>query len=65
MTRLALFSDIHGVAQALDAVRAAIAAAAPDIIAIAARTASSAWATPWMSEKSARRVISGARTRRG
>ena len=35
MTRLALFSDIHGVAQALDAVRAAIAAAAPDIIAIA------------------------------
>jgi putative phosphoesterase len=35
MTRLALFSDIHGVAQALDAVRAAIAAAAPDVIAIA------------------------------
>ena len=37
MTRLALFSDIHGVTQALDAVRAAMAAAAPDVIAIAAR----------------------------
>jgi len=33
--------------------------------AIAARTASSACATPWMSEKSASRVISAARTRRG
>ncbi len=35
MTRLALFSDVHGVVQALDAVRAAIAAAAPDVIAVA------------------------------
>jgi putative phosphoesterase len=35
MMRLALFSDIHGVAQALDAVRVAIAAAAPDVIAVA------------------------------
>ena len=35
MTRLALFSDIHGVVQALEAVRAAIAAAAPDVIAVA------------------------------
>jgi predicted phosphodiesterase len=35
MTRIALFSDVHGVVQALDAVRAAIAAAAPDVIAIA------------------------------
>jgi predicted phosphodiesterase len=35
MTRLALFSDVHGVSQALDAVRAAIAAAAPDVIAVA------------------------------
>jgi predicted phosphodiesterase len=35
MTRLALVSDVHGVAQALDAVRAAIAAAAPDVIAVA------------------------------
>jgi predicted phosphodiesterase len=35
MTRIALFSDVHGVVQALDAVRSAIAAAAPDVIAIA------------------------------
>ena len=35
MTRLAVFSDIHGVSQALDAVRDAIAAAAPDVIAVA------------------------------
>jgi predicted phosphodiesterase len=35
MARLALFSDVHGVSQALDAVRAAIAAAAPDVIAFA------------------------------
>ena len=35
MTRIAAFSDVHGVAQALDAVRAAIAAAAPDVIVIA------------------------------
>jgi predicted phosphodiesterase len=35
MTRIALFSDVHGVVQALDAVRAAIAAAAPDVIAFA------------------------------
>ena len=35
MTRIALFSDLHGVVQALDAVRAAIAAAAPDVIAVA------------------------------
>jgi len=35
MTRLALFSDIHGVSQALDAVRVAIAAAVPDVIAVA------------------------------
>ena len=35
MTRIALFSDVHGVVQALDAVRAAVAAAAPDVIAIA------------------------------
>ena len=35
MTRIALFSDVHGVVQALDAVRAAIAAAAPDVIAVA------------------------------
>ena len=35
MTRIALFSDVHGNVQALDAVRAAVAAAAPDVIAIA------------------------------
>ena len=35
MTRIALFSDVHGVRQALDAVRAAVAAAAPDLVAIA------------------------------
>jgi predicted phosphodiesterase len=35
MTRIALFSDVHGVAQALEAVRAAVAAAAPDVVAIA------------------------------
>ena len=35
MTRIALFSDVHGVVQALDAVRAAIAVAAPDVIAVA------------------------------
>ncbi len=35
MTRIALFSDVHGVVQALEAVRAAIAAAAPDVIAVA------------------------------
>ena len=35
MTRIALFSDVHGVVQALDAVRAAVAAAAPDIVAVA------------------------------
>jgi predicted phosphodiesterase len=35
MTRIALFSDVHGVAQALAAVREAVAAASPDVIAIA------------------------------
>ncbi len=35
MTRLALFSDVHGVAQALEAVREAVRAAAPDVVAIA------------------------------
>ncbi len=35
MTRIALFSDIHGVVQALDAVREAVRAAAPDVVAIA------------------------------
>ena len=35
MTRIALFSDVHGVAQALGAVSEAIAAAAPDVVAIA------------------------------
>jgi putative phosphoesterase len=35
MTRIALFSDVHGVAQALAAVGEAIAAAAPDVVAIA------------------------------
>ncbi|MFH1475310.1 MAG: metallophosphoesterase family protein [Chloroflexota bacterium] len=35
MTRVALFSDVHGVVQALEAVRAAIAAAAPDVIVVA------------------------------
>jgi putative phosphoesterase len=35
VTRIALFSDLHGVVQALEAVRAAVAAAAPDVIAIA------------------------------
>lgn len=35
MTRIALFSDVHGVLQGLEAVRAAVAAAAPDVVAIA------------------------------
>ena len=35
MTRIALFSDVHGVSQALAAVNEAIAAAAPDVVAIA------------------------------
>ena len=35
MTRIALFSDVHGVAQALEAVREAVRAAAPDVVAIA------------------------------
>jgi putative phosphoesterase len=35
MTRLALFSDVHGVVQALEAVREAVRAAAPDVVAIA------------------------------
>ncbi len=35
MTRIALFSDVHGVLQALEAVRAAVTAAAPDVVAIA------------------------------
>jgi predicted phosphodiesterase len=35
MTRIALFSDVHGVVQALAAVREAVAAASPDVIAIA------------------------------
>jgi putative phosphoesterase len=35
MTRIALFSDVHGVVQALEAVRDAVRAAAPDVVAIA------------------------------
>lgn len=35
MTRIALFSDVHGVVQALDAVREAVRSAAPDVVAIA------------------------------
>jgi predicted phosphodiesterase len=35
MTRIAVFSDVHGVVQALDAVREAVRAAAPDIVAVA------------------------------
>jgi predicted phosphodiesterase len=35
MTRIALFSDVHGVLQALTAVREAVAAASPDVVAIA------------------------------
>ncbi len=35
MTRIALFSDVHGVLQALTAVREAVAAAAPDVVALA------------------------------
>jgi predicted phosphodiesterase len=35
MTRIALFSDVHGVAEALAAVREAIRSAAPDVVAIA------------------------------
>ncbi len=35
MTRIAVFSDVHGVVQALEAVRAAVEAAAPDVIAVA------------------------------
>ena len=35
MTRLAVFSDVHGNLQALEAVRAAIAAEAPDVILVA------------------------------
>lgn len=35
MTRIALFSDVHGVVQALDAVRDAVRSAAPDVVAIA------------------------------
>jgi len=35
MTRIALFSDVHGVAEALAAVREAVRAAAPDVVAIA------------------------------
>jgi predicted phosphodiesterase len=35
MTRIALFSDVHGVVQALEAVREAVRAAAPDVVAIA------------------------------
>jgi predicted phosphodiesterase len=35
MTRIALFSDVHGVLQALEAVREAVAAAAPDVVAVA------------------------------
>ncbi len=35
MTRIALFSDVHGVVQALEAVREAVRAAAPDVVAVA------------------------------
>jgi len=35
MTRIALFSDVHGVAEALAAVREAVRSAAPDVVAIA------------------------------
>ncbi len=35
MTRIAVFSDVHGVVQALEAVRAAVASAAPDVVAVA------------------------------
>jgi len=35
MTRIALFSDVHGVAQALAAVGEAVAASSPDVVAIA------------------------------
>jgi len=35
MTRIAFFSDVHGVLQALEAVREAVAAAAPDVVAVA------------------------------
>jgi putative phosphoesterase len=35
MTRIALFSDVHGVAQALEAVCEAVRASAPDVVAIA------------------------------
>ena len=35
MTRLAVFSDVHGNLPALEAVRAAIAAEAPDVIVVA------------------------------
>jgi predicted phosphodiesterase len=35
MTRIALFSDVHGVLQALTAVREAVAAAAPDVVMLA------------------------------
>jgi predicted phosphodiesterase len=35
MTRLAVFSDVHGNLQALEAVRAAIAAEAPDVVLVA------------------------------
>jgi predicted phosphodiesterase len=35
MTRIALFSDVHGVAQALEAVRDAVRSSAPDVVAIA------------------------------
>jgi len=35
VTRIAVFSDIHGVRQAFDAVREAVHAAAPDVVAVA------------------------------
>ncbi|MCU0484227.1 MAG: metallophosphatase family protein [Chloroflexi bacterium] len=35
MTRIALFSDVHGVVQALEAVREAVRSSAPDVVAIA------------------------------
>jgi predicted phosphodiesterase len=35
MTRIVLFSDVHGVAEALTAVREAVRSAAPDVVAIA------------------------------
>lgn len=35
MTRIALFSDVHGVAQALEAICEAVRASAPDVVAIA------------------------------